>query len=99
VDAAQHAEWARVTGGEVRRYAPFQPARDHAQLLNDLVWAVRREQGCEAMLRLRCSQGVDVDGYVGSLVRRETGAARSTRLWRMCLLSSVLLCAYTLARG
>jgi hypothetical protein len=63
-----------MTGGSLHRYHPFCPARDHAQLVNDVLWAVRRERGGEAMLRLRCSLGVDVDRYIGSCVRRETGA-------------------------
>ena len=63
-----------MTGGSLYHYQPFVPAIDHEELVNDLLWNVRREQGSEAMLRLRCSQGVDVETYVGACVRLETGA-------------------------
>jgi hypothetical protein len=40
-----------MTGGSLHRYHPFCPARDHAQLVKDVLWAVRRERGVDAMLR------------------------------------------------
>lgn len=40
------------------------------QVLNDLRWNVSRQQGLEAVLRLRCSQGLDLDGYTGPFCRR-----------------------------
>jgi hypothetical protein len=63
-----------MTGGTLYHYYPFNASLDHEELVNNLLWNVQREQGFEAMLRLRCSQGVDVESYIGSFIRRETGA-------------------------
>lgn len=35
----------------------------HDQVLNDLKWNVVRPQGMEAVMRVRCSTGLAVDGY------------------------------------
>lgn len=73
VDVAQHRDWVQTTGGSLYHYHPFTASLDYNELLNDLLWNVRREQGLEAMLRVRCSQGFDIDNCVGAFVRRETG--------------------------
>jgi protein transport protein SEC24 len=74
VDAAQHAEWPRMTGGSLYLYHSFTPHLDHQEVVNDLLWNVQREQGLECVMRVRCSQGVDVGAQYGSFFRRETGA-------------------------
>lgn len=74
VDVAQHREWAETTGGTMYLYHPFDPTLDYDELLNDLLWNVRREQGLEALLRVRCSSGIDVEKYHGAFLKRETGA-------------------------
>ncbi|KAK9832002.1 hypothetical protein WJX81_007680 [Elliptochloris bilobata] len=66
-DAASLRELARHTGGELRHYAPFAPGLDADQLANDLRWAARRPQGCEAVGRLRVSAGLEGWEAVGRL--------------------------------
>jgi Sec23/Sec24 trunk domain len=75
VDVAQHREWVETTGGTIYLYHPFHPTLDYDELLNDLLWNVRREQGLEALLRVRCSSGIDVDSYHGAFLKRETGVS------------------------
>lgn len=73
MDVAQHREWVESTGGSIYLYHPFDPTLDYDELVNDLLWNVRREQGLEALLRVRCSSGIDVDTYIGAFLKRETG--------------------------
>jgi hypothetical protein len=77
VDIAQHREWTETTGGTIYLYHPFHPTLDYDELLNDLLWNVRREQGLEALLRVRCSSGIDVESYHGAFLKRETGESPS----------------------
>ena len=77
VDVAQHREWVERTGGTIYLYHPFDPTLDYDELLNDLLWNVRREQGLEALLRVRCSSGIDVESYNGAFLKRETGVTLS----------------------
>jgi protein transport protein SEC24 len=39
-------------------------------VLNDLKWNIVRPQGMEAVMRVRCSQGVVVDNYIGAFCRQ-----------------------------
>lgn len=103
VDVAQHRDWVQTTGGSLYHYHPWHAALDYDELLNDLLWNVRREQALEAMLRVRCSQGFDVDNCVGAFLRRETGARpppiclfslafHHTRSTRTCVAASDDVC-------
>lgn len=69
VDAATLGVLPATTGGSVYPYPGFAPAADQDQLLNDLRWNVARPQGLEAILRVRASAGLDVEGYVGAFYK------------------------------
>jgi protein transport protein SEC24 len=69
MDVATLGVLATATGGSVHSYVPFAPAADQDQLLNDLKWNVSRPQGLEAILRVRASAGLDVEGYVGAFYK------------------------------
>lgn len=69
VDVATLASLAHTTGGSLYHYLPFNPLMDQDQLLNDLKWNVSRPQGLEAILRVRASQGLDVEGYLGAFYK------------------------------
>lgn len=104
VDVAQHREWVESTGGTIYLYHPFDPTLDYDELVNDLLWNVRREQGLEALLRVRCSSGIDVETYFGAFLRRETGAfsvyvpthGHANPLAQCCVLKSSCYNAYGL---
>ena len=56
-----------VDFGLVSQSFPFFPAAlPPMQLLNDLKWNVARPQGMEAIMRVRCSQGLELEGYLGA---------------------------------
>lgn len=69
VDIATLSTLTHTTGGTLYHYLPFNPLMDQDQLLNDLKWNVTRPQGLEAILRVRCSAGLDVDSYVGDFYK------------------------------
>uniref|UniRef100_A0A1D1Z3K7 Protein transport protein Sec24-like At4g32640 n=1 Tax=Anthurium amnicola TaxID=1678845 RepID=A0A1D1Z3K7_9ARAE len=70
VDIASISVVPRTTGGQVYYYHPFSALSDSAKLYNDLRWNVTRPQGFEAVMRVRCSQGLQVQEYYGSFCKR-----------------------------
>ncbi|CAM8985096.1 unnamed protein product [Rhodiola kirilowii] len=70
VDIASISVVPRTTGGQVYYYYPFSAISDPAKLYNDLRWNVTRPQGFEAVMRVRCSQGLQVQEYFGNFCRR-----------------------------
>ncbi|KAM7272848.1 hypothetical protein ACFE04_027512 [Oxalis oulophora] len=69
-DIASISVIPRTTGGQVYYYYPFSALSDSAKLYNDLRWNVTRPQGFEAVMRVRCSQGIQVQDYHGSFCKR-----------------------------
>ncbi|KAL2612677.1 hypothetical protein R1flu_024369 [Riccia fluitans] len=70
VDIASLSVVPRTTGGQVYFYQPFYAGADSAKLYNDLRWNVTRPQGFEAVMRVRCSQGLQVQEYYGNFCKR-----------------------------
>ncbi|KAL3680392.1 hypothetical protein R1sor_023348 [Riccia sorocarpa] len=70
VDIASLSVVPRTTGGQVYFYQPFYAGADSAKLYNDLRWNVTRPQGFEAVARVRCSQGLQVQEYYGNFCKR-----------------------------
>ncbi|EXB73718.1 Protein transport protein Sec24-like protein [Morus notabilis] len=70
VDVASISVIPRTTGGQVYYYYPFSVVSDPAKLYNDLRWNVTRPQGFEAVMRVRCSQGIQVQEYSGNFCKR-----------------------------
>ncbi|KAH6803284.1 Sec23/Sec24 protein transport family protein [Perilla frutescens var. frutescens] len=70
VDIASLSVIPRTTGGQVYYYYPFSALSDPAKLYNDLRWNVTRPQGFEAVMRVRCSQGIQVQEYSGNFCKR-----------------------------
>ncbi|KAA8541400.1 hypothetical protein F0562_025363 [Nyssa sinensis] len=70
VDIASISVIPRTTGGQVYYYYPFSALTDPAKLYNDLRWNVTRPQGFEAVMRVRCSQGLQVQEYSGNFCKR-----------------------------
>ncbi|GLU01056.1 hypothetical protein SLE2022_183820 [Rubroshorea leprosula] len=70
VDIASVSVIPRTTGGQVYYYYPFSALSDPAKLYNDLRWNVTRPQGYEAVMRVRCSQGIQVQEYSGNFCKR-----------------------------
>lgn len=70
VDIASVSVVPRTTGGQVYYYYPFSALSDSAKLYNDLKWNISRPQGFEAVMRIRCSQGLQVQEYSGNFCKR-----------------------------
>ncbi|XP_020211286.1 protein transport protein Sec24-like At4g32640 [Cajanus cajan] len=70
VDIASISVIPRTTGGQVYYYYPFSALSDTAKLYNDLRWNITRPQGFEAVMRVRCSQGIQVQEYHGNFCKR-----------------------------
>ncbi|XP_042494536.1 protein transport protein Sec24-like At4g32640 isoform X2 [Macadamia integrifolia] len=70
VDIASISVVPKNTGGQVYYYYPFSVLCDSAKLYNDLRWNVTRPQGFEAVMRVRCSQGLQVQDYSGNYCKR-----------------------------
>ena len=93
VDVASLSDLVTTTGGTLYTYMPYSPANDYDQLANDLRWSAARLQGLEAVMRVRVSQGLDVESYSGFCYRwalvHSLRAARGhlqTAAWAMALL-------------
>lgn len=70
IDIASISVVPRTTGGQVYYYHPFSALSDPAKLYNDLRWNITRPQGFEAVMRVRCSQGIQVQEYHGNFCKR-----------------------------
>lgn len=66
VDAATTMLLPRTTGGEFRLYAPWNGQLDYNELIADLRWSAVRPTALETVMRVRCSQGLQVSEYNGS---------------------------------
>ncbi|THU46580.1 hypothetical protein C4D60_Mb09t06430 [Musa balbisiana] len=70
VDIASISVVPTTTGGQVYYYYPFSALSDPGKLYNDLRWNISRPQGFEAVMRVRCSQGLQVQEYSGNFCKR-----------------------------
>ncbi|XP_006663994.3 protein transport protein Sec24-like CEF [Oryza brachyantha] len=70
VDISSISVVPSTTGGRVYYYYPFSALSDPAKLFNDLRWNISRPQGFESVMRVRCSQGLQVQDYTGNFCRR-----------------------------
>ncbi|CAN7070027.1 unnamed protein product [Brassica oleracea var. botrytis] len=70
VDMASISVIPTTTGGQVYCYYPFSALSDPPKLYNDLKWNITRPQGFEAVMRVRCSQGIQVHEYSGNFCKR-----------------------------
>lgn len=70
MDIASISVIPRTTGGQIYYYHPFSAVADSAKIYNDLRWNITRPQGFEAVMRVRCSQGLQVNEYSGNFCKR-----------------------------
>ncbi|XP_043719729.1 protein transport protein Sec24-like At4g32640 isoform X2 [Telopea speciosissima] len=70
VDIASISVIPKTTGGQIYYYYPFSVLSDSAKVYNDLRWNVTKPQGFEAVMRVRCSQGLQVQEYSGNYCKR-----------------------------
>lgn len=66
VELATLRVFCEITGGTLYHYPDFEAAQDEALMFNDLRWNIVRPQGMEALMRVRSSAGISMDGYDGA---------------------------------
>jgi protein transport protein SEC24 len=71
-DNAGHV--SATTGGEVFYYANFHGPRDTLKLSKEIKHTVTRETGYQALMKVRCSNGLQVSGYHGNFYHHTFGA-------------------------
>ncbi len=65
MDLASLAPLAKLSGGDVRYYAGFNRALHGERLHMELLHVLSREQGWEAVMRIRVSKGWKVTNFYG----------------------------------
>jgi len=63
-----------TTGGETFYYPNFVAPRDNEKLLQEVVHTVTRETGYQALMKVRCSNGLQVSAYHGNFIQHSFGA-------------------------
>lgn len=74
LDIATVGYVAALTGGETFYYPNFIAGRDNAKLSLEVKHAVTRETGYEALMKVRCSNGLQVSAYHGNFIQHSFGA-------------------------
>ncbi|KAK4100355.1 beta-sandwich domain of Sec23/24 [Parathielavia hyrcaniae] len=74
LDIATVGYVATTTGGESFYYPNFIAPRDNTRLSLEIKHAVTRETGYQALMKVRCSNGLQVSGYHGNFVQHTFGA-------------------------
>ncbi|KIV76859.1 hypothetical protein PV11_08713 [Exophiala sideris] len=74
VDVGTIGHLARLTGGEMFFYPNFVSPRDSLKLRDEIKHAVYREIGYQALMKVRCSNGLQVSSYHGSFLQHSFGA-------------------------
>jgi protein transport protein SEC24 len=65
---------AAVSGGETYFYPNFHPPRDNLKLTWELSHSINRETGYQALLKVRCSNGLQASSYHGNFLQHTFGA-------------------------
>ena len=65
---------AEKTGGETYYYPNWTYPRDLLRLEKEITHTVRREQGYAALMKVRCSNGLQVSHYTGNFTQHTFGA-------------------------
>jgi protein transport protein SEC24 len=65
---------AALTGGETFFYSNFHAPRDVLKVRKELAHAITRETGYQCLMKVRCSNGLQVSSYFGNFVQHALGA-------------------------
>jgi protein transport protein SEC24 len=74
MDIATVGHISALTGGEVFLYPNFYAPRDERKLGHEIKHAVNRETGYQALMKVRCSNGLQVSSYHGNFLQHTFGA-------------------------
>ncbi|PSN64354.1 hypothetical protein BS50DRAFT_575795 [Corynespora cassiicola Philippines] len=74
LDIATIGHVSATTGGEVFYYPNFHSPRDTLKLSKEIKHTVTRETGYQALMKVRCSNGLQVSAYHGNFYHHTFGA-------------------------
>lgn len=74
LDIATIGHVSASTGGDTFFYPNFVSPRDTSKLSQEIVHSVRRETGFQALMKVRCSNGLQVSSYHGNFIHHTFGA-------------------------
>ncbi|KAI6823614.1 Sec23/Sec24 family protein [Hortaea werneckii] len=74
LDIATIGSVAEKTGGETFYYPNFTFPRDNLRLAKELGHTIQRDQGYAALMKVRCSQGLQLAHYSGNFTQHTFGA-------------------------
>ncbi|KAG0647085.1 transport Sec24 CEF [Hyphodiscus hymeniophilus] len=74
LDIATIGHVSASTGGETFYYPNFVSPRDTEKLSNEILHTVTRETGYQALIKVRCSNGLQVASYHGNFTQHTFGA-------------------------
>ncbi|KAB5518733.1 hypothetical protein GE09DRAFT_510725 [Coniochaeta sp. 2T2.1] len=74
LDIATVGHVSATTGGETFYYPNFIAPRDNTKLSLEVKHAVTRETGYQALMKVRCSNGLQVTAYHGNFIHHTFGA-------------------------
>ncbi|ORY60776.1 putative ER to golgi transport protein [Pseudomassariella vexata] len=74
MDIATIGHVASTTGGETFYYPNFVAGRDNAKLSQEIKHTVTRETGYQALMKVRCSNGLQIKSYHGNFIHHTIGA-------------------------
>ena len=74
MDVATIGHVSRLTGGEVFFYPNFMAPRDSLKYMTEIEHAITREIGFQALMKVRCSNGLQVSSYHGGFLQHSFGA-------------------------
>ncbi|KAL8917591.1 MAG: hypothetical protein Q9172_005775 [Xanthocarpia lactea] len=74
MDIATIGHISAVSGGETYFYPTFSAPRDVQRLTKEIERTVTRETGYQALMKVRCSNGLQVSSYHGNFLQHNFGA-------------------------
>ncbi|KAI0148551.1 beta-sandwich domain of Sec23/24 [Xylariaceae sp. FL1272] len=74
LDIATIGHVSSTTGGETFYYPNFVAGRDNARLSQEIKHTVTRETGFQALMKVRCSNGLQISAYHGNFIQHTFGA-------------------------
>ncbi|KAF7713039.1 Sec23/24 family protein [Penicillium ucsense] len=74
MDVATIGHVAAVSGGETFFYSNYHAPRDVLKVRKELAHAIIRETGYQCLMKVRCSNGLQVSSYHGNFVQHTLGA-------------------------
>ncbi|MCJ1310010.1 COPII coat Sec23p-Sfb3p heterodimer component [Agyrium rufum] len=74
MDIATIGHVSAITGGETYHYPNFHAPRDSYRLAQEVRHTVVRETGYQALMKVRCSNGLQISAYHGNFLQHTFGA-------------------------